>query len=57
MTGEELKRRRQRLKLTQTELARLIGVHKNTVARWERGELGMKATTDKLINLLTRRVR
>ncbi len=57
MTGADLKRRRRRLKLTQAELAKLIGVAKNTVARWERGELGMSKTTAKLIDLLTRRAR
>ena len=57
MTGKELRRRRQQLKLTQAELATLIGVAKNTVARWERGEMGMSNTTAKLLDLLTRRAR
>jgi transcriptional regulator with XRE-family HTH domain len=33
-----LKRLRLRLKMTQRELADIIGYHANTVARWERGE-------------------
>ena len=34
---------RQRLGLTQRALAEAVGVHPNTVARWERGELGISA--------------
>lgn len=29
-----------------------MGVAPNTVARWERGEIGMKETTERLIELL-----
>ena len=39
--------------LSQSEFARLVGVAPNTVARWERGELGMRPTTARLIELLT----
>ncbi len=39
MTGDEIKKRRKALKLNQTELANLIGVTRNTVARWERNEM------------------
>lgn len=35
--GENLRKRRQMLGLTQAELAERIGVPTNTVARWERG--------------------
>ena len=38
-----------------SQLAALIGVASNTVARWERGELGMKPTTARLIQLVTQR--
>ena len=41
MEGTELRSIRQRLGLTQGELARAVGVASNTVARWERGELSM----------------
>ena len=41
MTNSELKALRTRLGLTQRELARAIGVASNTLARWERGELGI----------------
>lgn len=37
MTAEELKRRRARLKMNQTELAKLLKVHMMTLSRWERG--------------------
>lgn len=41
MTGEELRERRMALHLSQATLADKLGVTKNTVARWERGELRM----------------
>jgi predicted ATPase/DNA-binding CsgD family transcriptional regulator/DNA-binding XRE family transcriptional regulator len=37
----ELRRRRRELGLSQSELARALGVAPNTLARWERGELGV----------------
>lgn len=39
MTGEELRTRRKRLGVTQTELAKMLGVTGNTIARWERDEV------------------
>ena len=39
----DIKTLRERLGLTQTELAEAVGVRPNTVARWERGELGVSA--------------
>ena len=53
MTPKELGRLRQRLDLTQAAFAAMIGVAPNTVARWERGELGIRPTTARLITLLT----
>jgi len=35
MTGEELRRRREKLGLNQRELAERLGVRGNTVYRWE----------------------
>lgn len=39
MTAEEITRTRTKLKLTQTQLASLLGVHVITVSKWERGVL------------------
>ena len=41
MTNAELKSLRSRLGLTQAALAEAVGVVPNTLARWERGELGI----------------
>lgn len=38
LTGEELRRQRELLDLSQSELAAALGVHPNTIAKWERGE-------------------
>ena len=38
MQGEELRRLRKRMKLTQRQLGQRLGVTDNTVARWERNE-------------------
>lgn len=38
MSGDELRRRREALGMTQEKLAISLGVAANTVARWERGE-------------------
>jgi transcriptional regulator with XRE-family HTH domain len=38
MTGDELRKRREDLGLTQEQLATALGVAPNTVARWERSE-------------------
>jgi len=42
MVGKELRAIRARLRLTQVELAELVGVASNTVARWERDEMAMR---------------
>jgi transcriptional regulator with XRE-family HTH domain len=47
-----LKSIRLRLRLTQAEAARLVGVDPNTWARWERGERRPLATARKLIDML-----
>jgi len=39
MKGEELRRLRLKMKLTQKQLAEKLGVTENTVARWERNEM------------------
>ena len=39
MKGKELKARRATLRMTQVQLAEILGVQPNTVARWENGVL------------------
>ena len=52
MTGAELRRIRQQLGLTQAALAELVGVTPNSIARQERGELGIRESQARLIQLL-----
>ncbi|MBI3049241.1 MAG: helix-turn-helix transcriptional regulator [Acidobacteria bacterium] len=52
MTPSDLRRLRRRLGLSQAGFAERVGVTSNTVARWERGELGMRATTARLIQFI-----
>ncbi len=46
MTGKGLKRARLRLMMTQKEIGKELGVHKNSVARMERGEFQVIRTTE-----------
>lgn len=41
MDGSELKKWRQKQKLTQGGLADLLGVHRVTIAKWEAGDRGI----------------
>jgi transcriptional regulator with XRE-family HTH domain len=50
--GDELRRVRRAMGLTQRELADRVGVHPNSIARQERGELGIKEPLARLIRLL-----
>jgi transcriptional regulator with XRE-family HTH domain len=52
MTGDELRRLRRRLGFTQAQLAERVGVTANSVARWERGEMGIRESAARLIRLL-----
>jgi transcriptional regulator with XRE-family HTH domain len=52
MTGPALYTIRKRLGFTQKQFAEQIGVAPNSVARWERGELKMKKSTELLVKLL-----
>jgi DNA-binding transcriptional regulator YiaG len=38
MTGDELRKAREDLGMTQEQLAKTLGIASNTVARWERNE-------------------
>lgn len=51
MKGVELRRIRKRLRLTQVELAALVGVTPTTVARWERGERRISESIARLVKL------
>ena len=42
MTGKEVRAIRQRLGLTQSELADKVGVARNTVTRWELDMMGVR---------------
>jgi DNA-binding transcriptional regulator YiaG len=52
MTSKDIRRLRKQLGLSQSEFAELVGVTANTVARWERGEMGLRTTTVKLLEIL-----
>ncbi len=52
MTGEELRRARGKLKMTQKKLGEALGVHKNSVARMERGEFSIIRTTELAVKYL-----
>ena len=55
MTGEEVAALRRRLGLTQVELAELVGVAPNSVARWERREMAVRESAARLMRLLAQR--
>ncbi len=46
MEGKELKKRREKLGLTQTKLAEMLDVKQNTVYRWEAGKLPIAKTIE-----------
>jgi transcriptional regulator with XRE-family HTH domain len=46
MEGEKLKEKRAALGLTQAQLAEILDVKPNTVARWERGLLPVPRTVE-----------
>jgi DNA-binding transcriptional regulator YiaG len=52
MSGSDIRKIRRNLNLTQKGLAQLVGVHKNTVARWERDELKIRVSTVKLLEFV-----
>ena len=52
MTGPELRKIRHRLELTQEQMAEVIGLHWNTVARMERGEVRISEPVAKLARLI-----
>lgn len=52
MTGSQIRRIRKRLAMTQVQLADLLGVAKNSVARWERDEMGIREPAARLLRIL-----
>ena len=54
MTGEELRKIRKRLGLTQAQLAERVGVTRNSIARQERGEIGIREPLARLIKVLAK---
>jgi transcriptional regulator with XRE-family HTH domain len=54
VNAETLRRLRGRLRLSQTVLARLLGVAPNTVARMERGELSIREPIARLLLFVAR---
>lgn len=55
MDTKELKRRRERLGLTQKELAQILGIAPNTVTRYESGVLKIPKYMDLALEALERR--
>lgn len=51
MTKEELKKFRKDHKLTQTELADLVGVQVSAVSKWEQGQRKIPQSTIKILNM------
>ncbi len=51
MTGQQMRNIRKGLGLTQEELAVLVGVATNSIARQERGEMGIRESLARLIRL------
>jgi len=52
MTGKELKSIRKSLGLTQADFAALVGVAPNSIARQERGEMGIREPLARLVRLI-----
>jgi len=52
MDAQELKAIRGRLGLTQEQLAEIVGVAPNSIARQERGELGIRESLARLLRLI-----
>lgn len=54
MTGDELKKKRTALELTQAQLAGLLDVKPNTVTRWENGVLVVPRTVELAMDTIER---
>ena len=56
VTRDQLKRIRARLKMTQVDLATVLGVRQETVARWEIGTRRIPEPTARLIERIAKEV-
>jgi DNA-binding transcriptional regulator YiaG len=54
MDGKKVRAIRQRINLTQHQLARRVGVTRNTVTRWELGLMRIRQSAAILLNRLAR---
>jgi DNA-binding transcriptional regulator YiaG len=52
MQSGDVRRSRKRLGLTQAKFARLLGVHRVSVARWESGATEVQVPMAKLIRMI-----
>lgn len=52
MIGSELKRIRERLKMTQATFAKKIGVASNSVSRWELGHMKITEPVARLVRMI-----
>src|SRR5207245_10010529 len=52
MTSKKIKKIRAKLGLTQRELAELVGIAPNNIAKQERGELGIHPAVSKLARII-----
>lgn len=57
MTADEIKTLRKKMDLTQSEFANKVGVHKITVSRWERGEVGPSGLALKVLGRMAKRTK
>jgi len=54
MNGKELRRIRKQLELTQVQLAEKLGINPNSVARQERGEIGISEPVARLVKMISK---
>jgi DNA-binding transcriptional regulator YiaG len=52
MKPQELKKIREQLGLTQAQLAELVGIAPNSIARQERGEIGIREPLARLLRMI-----
>lgn len=57
MNERDFKRLRSRLGFTQSQFARVLGVHPLTVSRWERGQVAPDGPTALLLETMDKRTR